>query len=101
MLFVTMDEVRKFGVHNFCDTTATDNDDFVRKRHGLIACVRNITNLQTDTLFFFLIRYILREQERIKRNKYKKIKEEGNAAVKELLLLQFLNLADVRSTSVQ
>ena len=26
-----MHEVRKFGVPNFCDTAATDDDDFVRK----------------------------------------------------------------------
>jgi len=59
-------EVRKFGVHNFCDTTATaDDDDFVRKRHGLITCVGNVDNLQTHKLFSFLIRYSLCERERI------------------------------------
>jgi hypothetical protein len=61
--FCTKYGVRKFGVPNFCDTTVTDVDDFVRKGQGLITCVRIIGNLQTDMLLSFLIRYILREQK--------------------------------------
>jgi hypothetical protein len=41
-----------------------------------MTCVRKIGNLQTDKLFSFLIRYILREKERIK-----KIKIDENSGV--------------------